>query len=287
MSLTVTEAVFLALAMLAYAIAGGAAGFDLARRRREPHAKANPWLARGVLLAGFAAHAVLLALRGFRLGDHALAGTPSTLIFVAFCAILVGVIIDTGQGLRALPLFLVPPVFLALALAAAQLARATESLDGPLPAEARLVLRGHIVTVLIAYGAFTFAAVLSAMYLYLEKQLKKKKLGVFDLPALDRLERVEGRFVVSGFVLLTVSLALGILTQRATGALGVGWLKNAQILTALVTWVFCGGLVLGRAFSLLAGRRQIFATLIVFVLVLVTYLGAPLVTGVPHFTRTS
>jgi hypothetical protein len=51
--------------------------------------------------------------------------------------------------------------------------------------------------------------------------------------------------------------------------------------------VFCGGLVVGRALSLLAGRRQIFATLIVFLLVLVTYLGAPLVTGVPHFTKTS
>src|SRR5438105_4699677 len=89
MPLTLIEAVFLALAMLAYAIAGGAAGFDLARRRRDPHAKPNLWLARSVLLAGFAAHAVLLALRGFRLGDNALADIPSTLLFVAFCATLV------------------------------------------------------------------------------------------------------------------------------------------------------------------------------------------------------
>jgi ABC-type uncharacterized transport system permease subunit len=287
MSLTATEAVFLALAMLAYAIAGGASGFDLARRGRDHHAKSNPWLIRGVLLAGFTAHAALLVLRGFRLGDHALAGTPSTLLFVAFCATLVGVIIDAGQGLRSLWVFLLPPVVLALALGAAQLARAPETLDVTLPPDHRLVLRGHIVTVLVAYGAFTFAAVLSVMYLYLEAQLKKKKLAVFDLPALDRLERVEGRFVVSGFALLTVSLALGVIAQRATGALGVDWLKNAQILTAIVTWVFCGGLVVGRALSLLAGRRQIFATLIVFLLVLVTYLGAPLVTGVPHFTKTS
>jgi ABC-type uncharacterized transport system permease subunit len=166
--------------------------------------------------------------------------------------------------------------------AAAQLARAPEA-QAELPADARLALRAHIVTVVVAYGSFTFAAVLSAMYLYLEAQLKKKKLGVFDLPPLDRLERVEGRFVVSGFLLLTVSLVLGIATQRATGALGGDWLKNAQIVTALVTWVFCAGLVFGRALSLLAGRRQIFATLIVFVLVLATYLGTYL--GAPHFTR--
>jgi ABC-type uncharacterized transport system permease subunit len=287
MPLTVIEAVFLALAMVAYAIAGGSAGFDLARRRRDSHAKPNPLLSRGVLLAGFGAHAVLLAVRGFRLGDHALADIPSTLLFVAFCATLVGVIIDAGQGLRSLSLFLAPPVVLALALAAVQLARAPEG-PSALPADAKLALRAHIVTVVVAYGAFTFAAVLSAMYLYLEGQLKKKKIGaLFDLPALDRLERVEGRFVVAGFVLLTVSMALGLATQRATGALGVGWLKNAQILTALVTWVFCGGLVAGRAASLLAGRRQIFATLIVFVLVLVTYLGAPFLSGTAHFTRTS
>jgi ABC-type uncharacterized transport system permease subunit len=274
MPLTLTEAVFLALAMLAYSFAGGIAGFDLARRRHDPERKPRPWLSRGVLLAGFALHAVLLVVRGLRLGDHALAGTASTLLVVAFCSTLVGVIIDAGQGLRSLPLFLTPPIVIAMALAAFQLARGET--PAALPGEAGLALRMHIVTVVVAYGAFTFAAVLSAMYLYLEGQLKRKKLGVlFDLPALDRLERVEGRFVVAGFVLLTISLALGLFAQRATGALGVHWLKNAQVLTALVTWVFCGGLVFGRMASLLAGRRQIFATLIVFFLVLVTYLGSP------------
>lgn len=281
MPLTAIEAVFLALAMIAYAVAGGAAGFDLARRRRDPLHKSTPWLSRGVLLAGFLVHAALLAVRGFRLGDQAVTDDASNILFVSFCATLVGVIIDSGQGLRSLPVFLAPPVFLALAYAAYRTVRAPEG-PASLPKDAKLALHVHVLTVVVAYGAFTFAAVLSAMYLFLEGQLKKKKLGIlFDLPALDRLERVEGRFVVAGFVLLTVSLGLGIAAQSATGALGVGWLMKAQVLTAIITWMFCGALVFGRALSLLAGRRQIFATLVVFFLVLVTYLFES------HFPRTS
>jgi ABC-type uncharacterized transport system permease subunit len=272
MPLTALEAAFLALAMLAYAIAGGIAGFDLARRRRDPLTKTNPWIARGLLIGGFAAHAVLLALRGMRLGDHALDDTPSTLLFGAWCATLVGVIIDAGQGLRSLPLFLSPMLVLGLGVAAIQFTRTAAEVV--VPPQAQLAIRAHIASAVVAYGSFFFAAVLSAMYLFLERQLKKKKLGVFELPALDRLERVEGRFVVAGFALFTVSLAIGIGTQYATGALGDAWLLNPKILPAFVTWVACGGLVLARTLSLLAGRRQVFATLIVFALVVMTHLGA-------------
>ncbi len=273
MPLTAIEAAFLALAMLAYAIAGGIAGFDLARRRRDPLAKSNPWIPRGVLIVGFAAHAVLLALRGFRLGDHALDDAPSTLLFGAWCATLVGVIIDAGQGLRSLPLFLSPALVLGLGVAAIQFNGTTTEMS--VPPQAQLAIRAHICSAVVAYGSFFFAAVLSAMYLFLERQLKRKKLGVFEqLPALDRLERVEGRFVVAGFALFTVSLAIGIGTQYRTGALGDNWLLNPKILPALVTWAACGGLVLARALSLLAGRRQVFATLIVFALVVMTHLGA-------------
>jgi ABC-type uncharacterized transport system permease subunit len=284
MPLSPLEAIFLGLAMLGYALAGGASAFSVARHRRDPHARANPWLARGLLLGAFAAHAVLLALRGWSLGDHALEDKPSTLLFVAWCATLVGVIIDMGQGLRSLPLFLTPAVLLALAIATVQLVRQPAITEVAVPASARLAVLVHVGTVIVAYGAFAFAAVLSVMYLVLEGQLKKKKLAVLsEMPALDLLERVEGRFVVAGFVLLTVSLAIGFETQRATGALGPDWLQ--KFVPALVTWAACGGLVGARAASLLAGRRQVFATLAVFALVLITYLGAPLVTGEPHVPR--
>ncbi|HZU96332.1 MAG TPA: cytochrome c biogenesis protein CcsA [Planctomycetota bacterium] len=283
MALSALEAVFLALAMLAYAVAAGVAGFDLARRRHDSRARTNPWISRGLLIVAFASHSTVIALRAGRLGDHALQGTGSTLIFVAFCATLVGIIIDIGQVLRSLTLFLCPPVMTALAVAAFELSSASANNAATIPANARLAVDVHVLTVIVAYGAFAFAAVLSVMYLYLEGQLKKKRLGVlFDLPALDRLERVEGRFVVSGFGLLTVSLAIGLATQQATGALGTAWLTKPTNFTALVTWGAAACLVVGRALSLLAGRRQVFATLAVFALVLVTYLGAPLLSGEPH-----
>jgi ABC-type uncharacterized transport system permease subunit len=284
MSLSSFEFAVLSVAVLAYVVAFLAAAFDLARAGKAGGHSAGrgATFARATLLVAFFTHGVLLVARGYRLGDRALADPPSTLLFVTWCATLVAVIIDLGQNMRGLPLFLAPPVVTALGVGAAYLTRLDAAVPA-LPEKGQLALFIHIVTAIVAYGAFAFAAVLAVMYLFLEGQLRKKRFGVFfDLPALDRLERIGGRFVASGFALLTLSLTIGICYQLATGVLGADYLTKPHTILALVTWVACGVLVALRWRALLAGRRQVVATLIVFALVVATYLGVPLLVGGNH-----
>jgi ABC-type uncharacterized transport system permease subunit len=292
MPLSAFDALALAIAVIGYLVAFGVAALGLAARRRAalagvgsvsaPGHAATPRIARVALAAAFATHGLLLAGRAWRLGDHALADAPSTLLFVTWCATLVGLIIDFGQDLRVLPLFLAPPVILALAYGGGQLAH-QEASGVVLPESGRLALRVHVGSIIVAYGAFGFAAILSVMYLLLESQLKKKRFSVWlDLPALDRLERVGGRFVASGFLLLTLSLTVGIGFQVTSGALGAEWLSNPKTVLALATWAACLVLVVLRTGSILAGRRLVIANLAVFGLVLATYFGAPLLASGGH-----
>ena len=285
MSLSAFEFAVLSVAVLAYVVAFLAAAFDLARASKAGGHTAGRGasFARATLLVAFFTHGVLLVARGYRLGDRALVDPPSTLLFVTWCATLVAAdLIDLGQNMRGLPLFLAPPVVTALGVGAAYLSR-LDAVVPTLPEQGHLALFIHIATAIVAYGAFGFAAVLAVMYLFLEGQLRKKRFGVFfDLPALDRLERIGGRFVASGFALLTLSLAIGICYQLATGVLGADDPTEPHTILALVTWVACGVLVALRWRALLEGRRQVVAILIVFALVVVTYLGVPLLVGGNH-----
>ena len=289
--LTAFEAAILALAGSSYLLAFAAALAERAVRRRAADGSAPPAgiaafavaprTAQGLLWIAFVAHLGLLGARGSRLGDQAFADPPSTLFFVSWCGTLVALIIDLAQGLRGLPLFLSPPVVLALLVGAATLNHAGNS-PVPLPERGRLALWVHVGTVVVAYGAFGFSAVLASMYLFLEGQLKKKRFGWLDLPALDRLERVCERFVAAGFALMTLSLVVGVVYQKVTGHLGAEWLTAAKTILAFAVWFAWGLVVVLRRSSLIAGRRQAVATLGVSLLMLLSYLGQPLVTGSGH-----
>jgi ABC-type uncharacterized transport system permease subunit len=279
MALHPFEAAVLAAAVLGYLLALGAAAADVAAvRRKMPPGRRL----RRILLAGaFLAHAVLLGARAWRLGDAAFQTVSNLLLFVPWCLVFVASIIDARQDLKAMPVFLVPPVVIAL-LAAAFLLRSPEGATVPIPEAGRSAIRIHVASITLSFGSFAFAAVLSAMYLFLEVQLRKKRFDHWlELPALDRLERIGGRFLVAGFALLTVSIVLGAAHQAVTRTLGPSWFLSPLIVGAWVTWVAAAAVALLRHRALLFGRRLAQATLVVFALVLMT-LAAPLLVGGDH-----
>lgn len=273
------QAALLAGTILAYLLSFGAAVAEAASRNKD---KPSPPRLRRALLAGaFVLHAALLGARDHSLKDAAFTTAGGVLLYVPWCLVFVAGIIDLRQDLKSLPIFLVPPVVASLILAALSL-RDPAGPSTKIPEQGGVAIKLHVVAIVLSFSAFGFAAVLSAMYLFLEGQLKTKRFDSWlDLPALDRLERIGGRFLVTAFALLLVSVGLGAGVHALNGTLGPSWFLSPAILGCFVILAASGTVVFLRMRALLLGRRQAQATLAVFALVLGT-LAAPLVTGGDH-----
>jgi len=102
----------------------------------------------------------------------------------------------------------------------------------------------HVINALLGYSGFTISAVYGFLYLILYKDLKHNRFGlIFNrLPNLEVLEKLSFYSAVIGFILLTISITIGII-----------WLPKAfpefsyfdpkLIGSGLVWLLYCGGIV--------------------------------------------
>lgn len=76
----------------------------------------------------------------------------------------------------------------------------------------RTLLYLHIVLISCAYAMFTIAMILSCMYLFLHRGLKRKRWSktMKRLPSLEIMDRYVFRLVVTGLPLLVLSLAVAV-----------------------------------------------------------------------------
>ncbi|HEY6953140.1 MAG TPA: cytochrome c biogenesis protein CcsA [Bacteroidota bacterium] len=70
----------------------------------------------------------------------------------------------------------------------------------------------HVTSALLGYSAFAISAVYGFLYIMLYHHIKSKQFGVIydNLPNLEKLERMATVSVISGFVLLTVAIIVGV-----------------------------------------------------------------------------
>jgi ABC-type uncharacterized transport system permease subunit len=278
MPLSLAEVIPLALAIFAYVGAFVAAFVGL--RRGEAATGRGP---RWALSVGLVLHGAAFASRAWRLGDLALTDLTTAVLFLTACCTLIGLVVDACENVRSLPLFLVPPIATALGLGT------TAALDQPvllppLGETASIALRIHVGTAFVAYAAFALSALLGLMYLRLQGALKQKRLGSVarGMPPLERLDRLALGATSTGVILLGLSLLVGVLAQRATGVLGPEWLKDGKTLLAFGTWAAYAIVAALRGKSVLLGRRMAWANVVVFGLVVLTWLGTPLILGSSH-----
>lgn len=107
----------------------------------------------------------------------------------------------------------------------------------------------HFVLGVASYGLFG-AAVLHALLLdAAERRLKQHRgvQGMFGLPLLQ-LERLTFRFVVVGFLVLSATLALGLLSPAP-------WRWDHKTVFSLLSWTLFAGLLAGRRLRGWRGRR--------------------------------
>jgi ABC-type uncharacterized transport system permease subunit len=140
-----------------------------------------------------------------------------------------------------------------------------------------LQFRAHFLVAMLAYSLFTLAALHAALMAVAEKRLHQGRLTplLASLPPLLTMETLLFRLIHVAFVLLTLTLASGILFSESLFGKAVPF--NHKTLFAILSWFIFAHLLAGRHFRGWRGRKALRWTLAGFVALLLAYVGSSFV----------
>jgi ABC-type uncharacterized transport system permease subunit len=134
-----------------------------------------------------------------------------------------------------------------------------------------LFLVAHVGLVLAGFAGFTLAAGLAALYLWEERELKRRSRAIlrFRAPSLTTLDSLVGRTIAVALPVLTLGMAMGFARVRGRSDL------DLLIGLTLVTWFVYGLFLALRYGAGWRGRRAAYLALAGFSLVIALRLGLP------------
>ena len=134
----------------------------------------------------------------------------------------------------------------------------------------------HTTLLVFAYAAFFIVFMASVMYLVQERELKLKTFSAFfhRLPSLSTINEIAGHAAAFGLTLLTLGLVAGMFWNWSLH--GQMWRNDPKEIFAVLTWLLYFCLALYRSSANWRGRRAAWLGVLGFVLVLGTFLVAPL-----------
>lgn len=186
---------------------------------------------------------------------------------VAYCVVLVQVLVNSRKGWPALGSLSIPLAFIAESYA-------VTSGPGGGAAAGSALLRPHVLALLLGFAAFALAFCLAVIYLLQSWLLKTKQIkGLFSrLPPLESVNTAAHRVAILGFTLLTLGIITGSLV--APNSWGPQWYLDPHTVTGLVAWAIYAA-YLGVS-SLLGwrGRRTTYFLIAGFLVVLVAFVAS-------------
>ena len=140
----------------------------------------------------------------------------------------------------------------------------------------------HLVLALTADACFAVAGVASVGFLLQERRLKRKQLsGVFKLmPPMPVLEEMSHRFIMTGFLLLTLAIVAGSFFAKQRW--GAYWSWDPKQCWTLVTWLLFAGILHARITIGWRGRRAAWLVVVAVIAVIVSMAGFNLVLPTRH-----
>lgn len=134
---------------------------------------------------------------------------------------------------------------------------------------------GHVFTSVLAFGVLSIAGVYAIFVAVIDHFLRRHHLNrlIRTLPALDVLEGLLFQLITAGFIVLTVSLATGLVFVNDLFA---QHLVHKTVLS-IFAWLVFGTLLWGRQFRGWRGRVAVRLTLAGIALLLLSYFGSKLV----------
>jgi ABC-type transport system involved in cytochrome c biogenesis permease subunit len=225
-----------------------------------------------ILLFAFVLHTSAMFLRGFRLNHCPVTNLYEATTFAAWSIVAAYLALGLWPRLRFLGAFASPVLFgIGVFALMPSLDAPPHAVNAQIPSVWTSV---HAALLSLAYGAFGLSSVAAMMYLTQEHNLKLHKLqAIFSLlPPIQRLEAVVGRLLISGFVLLTVGLALGAFALAHVPH-PQAYRGSPKIVWSAVVWLLYLSLIIMRWKFAQGGRRFALGAIGTFVFVLLTFWG--------------
>jgi ABC-type uncharacterized transport system permease subunit len=127
----------------------------------------------------------------------------------------------------------------------------------------------HIILILAAYAALFVSLLASFLYLIQERRLKQKSPTISWLPPLDTTDQIALKSLLFGFPCMTIGLLIGSLVAQQT--IGARYFLDPKILLAFAMWFAYVGMIFIRRHSGLRGRRAVYLSSFVFLVVLAVW----------------
>jgi len=146
------------------------------------------------------------------------------------------------------------------------------------PSAQTFEFRVHTALAMLAYSLFTMAAVHALLMTVLERRLHGRSGGgpitgpIAALPPLLTMESLLFRLIAMGFLLLTLTLASGVIYSETLFGLAMKF--NHKTLFAVISWLIFAALLIGRHLYGWRGRLALRWTLSGFAVLLLAYIGS-------------
>jgi len=248
----------------------------------ERHGMASRWSneAAAWLGAGAGLQLMEFATGAVQTGNLPVTNFAESLSFLACLTALAGLIVIVRFKMPVVGTFVAPIVF--IVLGAATLTMRDRRLT--MPATLRSAwLPVHVTLAFLGYALFVLAAGVSIVYLVYERRLKTKRPSLNNArpaPSLEKLDRVNYHLLGWGFLMLTLAIVSGAIW--ADTIWGHFWSWEPRESWSLVIWLLYAALLESRLTIGWRGRRAAALTIILFSVLIGSFLGVSLVTPGKH-----
>lgn len=139
----------------------------------------------------------------------------------------------------------------------------------------------HIILLLAAYAALLLSLLTSVLYLIQERRLKAKQPSVRGLPPLETTDQIALRALLFGLPCMTAGLLIG--SALAEQTVGPSFFLDPKVLLSFGMWIAYMTMIFIRRHSGLRGRRAIYLSGFVLLVVLAVW-SANQLSAVHRFT---
>ena len=235
--------------------------------------------ARSILLGGGILHTFYLVACYLEVGHTPLLNQHEAISFFAWSLTWGYLSFHWRYNVRNFGSF-VSPVITVLMVVAALASREDMPLSPALLKSAWLPIHASIA--ILANAFFTLAFCGGLMYLLQEREIKKKRFGMFysRLPSLESLDNLNHHCLAVGFPLLTLGIITGAVWAKQ--AFGAFWQWHPKQTWTLITWFIYAGLLHQRFTVGWRGRRAAIMTIVGFLAVVFTLWGVTYFYGWVH-----
>jgi cytochrome c-type biogenesis protein CcsB len=231
---------------------------------------------RGFTIVGLLVHTIGLGLRWYEsyqlgYGHIPLSNMYEALVSMAWCIVLVLILMEQKFKTETMGAFVFPIV--SIAMAYASLAPSVQDEIEPLiPALQSNWLTYHVMTCFLGYAAFAVSFGASIAFLLKKKDAPPStEEDAVTLPALDMLDEIVYKGNAVGFLLLGIGIITGAVW--ANYAWGSYWSWDPKETWSLITWLIYAAFLHARLTRGWRGSKTAILSIIGFCGVLFTFLG--------------